>query len=81
MTSHVARLPRRSRLPFGSLRWAAGVPATDLFIVAWAYDLVAWKHIHPATLWGGLLIVASQPLRLMISGTPAWLAFAGWLTR
>ena len=55
---------------------------TDLFIVACIiYDLATRRRVHPATLWGALLIVASQPLRLMISGTPAWLAFAGWLTR
>ena len=55
---------------------------TDLFVVAMlVYDLTTRKRIHPATIWGGLLIVASQPLRLIISGTPAWIAFAGWLTR
>jgi len=54
---------------------------TDLFIVAMlVYDLATRRKVHPATIWGGLVIVASQPLRLMISGTPAWLAFAGWLT-
>jgi hypothetical protein len=54
----------------------------DLFIVALLiYDLSVRKRIHPATIWGGLLVVASQPLRLMIAGTPAWTAFAGWLTR
>ena len=54
---------------------------TDLFIVAMlVYDLATRRRVHPATIWGGLVIVASQPLRLMISGTPAWLAFAGWLT-
>jgi hypothetical protein len=73
-----------ARLPFGLLR--AGPPAffglTDLFIVAMlVYDLVTRRRIHPATIWGGLLIVASQPLRLMISGTPTWMALAGWLTR
>ena len=26
-------------------------------------------------------ILVSQPLRLMPARTPAWLAFAGWLTR
>ena len=52
----------------------------DLFIVALlVYDLSTRGKVHPATIWGGLLIVASQPLRLMISGTPAWLAFASWL--
>jgi hypothetical protein len=73
-----------ARLPFGVLK--AGPPAffglTDLFIVALLiYDLATRKKVHPATIWGGLLIVASQPLRLMISGTPAWLTFAGWITR
>jgi hypothetical protein len=54
----------------------------DLFIVAMlVYDLSTRRRIHPATIWGGLLIVASQPLRLMIAGTPAWLTFASWLTR
>jgi hypothetical protein len=53
----------------------------DLFIVALlVYDLSTRGKVHPATIWGGLLIVASQPLRLMISGTGPWLAFAGWLT-
>jgi hypothetical protein len=55
---------------------------TDLFIIAMLlYDLSTRRKLHPATIWGGLLVVLSQPLRLMISGTPAWLAFAGWLTR
>ena len=73
-----------ARLPFALLK--AGPPAffglTDLFIVVLlVYDLATRRRVHPATVWGGLLIVASQPLRLMISGTPAWMAFADWLTR
>jgi hypothetical protein len=73
-----------ARLPFGLLK--AGPPAffglTDLFILAMlVYDLSTRRRVHPATIWGGLLIVASQPLRLVISGTPAWLSFAGWLTQ
>jgi hypothetical protein len=72
-----------ARLPFGILR--AGPPAffglTDLFIVACVvYDLIARRRLHRATIWGALLIVLSQPLRLMISGTGAWMAFATWLT-
>lgn len=71
-----------ARLPFVR---PVGPPAffglTDLFIVAMlVYDLATRRKVHPATIWGGLVILASQPLRLMISGTPAWLAFAGWLT-
>jgi hypothetical protein len=54
---------------------------TDLFVVAIAvYDLATLKRVHAATLWGGLFFVVSQPLRLVIGGTPAWLAFAAWLT-
>ena len=53
----------------------------DLFIVALlVYDLTTRRRIHPATIWGGLLVVASQPLRLMIAGTPAWLQFARWVS-
>jgi hypothetical protein len=44
------------------------------------YDVMTRRKVHPATIWGALLLVASQPLRLMLSGTPAWLAFAGWIT-
>jgi hypothetical protein len=52
----------------------------DLFIVAMlVYDLTTRRKIHPATIWGGLLVVASQPLRLIIAGTPAWSVFARWL--
>jgi hypothetical protein len=45
-----------------------------LAVVAW--DLATIRRLHPATLWGGLLLVVSQPLRLAIAGTEPWLAFA-----
>jgi hypothetical protein len=72
-----------SRLPFELLK--AGPPAffglTDLFVVACVvYDLAARGRVHPATAWGGLVVVASQPLRLMVSSTRGWLAVASWLT-
>jgi len=55
---------------------------TDLFLV----PLVLWDRktrgrVHPATAWGGALIVLSHPLRLAVSATTAWLALAGWLVR
>ena len=56
--------------------------ATDLFIVAGvAYDLVSHRRVHHAYVWGGLLIVLSQPLRLAIAGTGAWLAVARALAK
>ena len=54
---------------------------TDLFLVALViWDRVSRGRVHSATKWGGLLIVVSQPLRLVVSGTAAWLAFARWAT-
>jgi hypothetical protein len=53
---------------------------SDLFLV----PLLVWDwktrgRLHPATAWGGAATLLSQPLRLVVSGTPAWLAFASWL--
>jgi hypothetical protein len=55
---------------------------TDLFLLAGVcYDLASRRRIHPAYVWAGLLLVISQPLRLAISHTDAWLAFANKLVR
>ncbi len=72
-----------ARLPFAIMQ--AGPPVffglTDVFVVACLlYDLITLKRIHRATALGALLIIASQPLRLLLGGTHAWFAFAGWLT-
>jgi hypothetical protein len=63
---------------------AIGIPFAfalqDLFIVACAvYDYTTRGRVHPAYLWGGLVILVSQPLRLFVSQTPLWLAFGDWL--
>jgi hypothetical protein len=73
-----------ARLPFALLQ--AGPLAffglTDLFIVlCLLYDLLSRGRFHRTTVWGGLLLVLSQPLRLLIGDTYAWLAFANWLTQ
>jgi len=53
---------------------------TDLFVVAMlAYDRTTRGRFHPATIWGGLFLVASQVLRVMLGGTEAWHGFARWL--
>jgi hypothetical protein len=72
-----------ARLPFAFMQ--AGPPAffglTDAFVaVCLLYDLITLRRIHRATALGALLIVASQPLRLLLGGTSAWLSFAAWLT-
>lgn len=81
----IALLPAPiARLPIAMIQ-EGGLPAifgvADLFIVlCLVYDLLTRRRIHPATAWGGLVIVVSQPLRLVLSGTAGWLAIAAWLT-
>lgn len=76
ITAALARWPGVS--PLGPLAYFG---LTDLFIVALViWDFRVFGRVHPATLWGGLLIIASQPLRLAIWGTEPWLAFARWAT-
>ena len=54
---------------------------SDLFLLPLlVYDLVTQGRPHRATVWGGLLLVASHPLRLIIGTTHAWIAFATWIT-
>lgn len=56
-----------------------GVP--DLILLGCiAYDYAKTRRLNPAFLWGGLLLIASHPLRLMLSGTAAWMSFAHWIT-
>jgi hypothetical protein len=54
---------------------------TDLFLAPiLIYDFSTRGRVHPATLWGGLFLIASQPLRLVIGLSAPWAAFAAWLT-
>jgi hypothetical protein len=54
----------------------------DLFVLAGIfYDYASRRRVHPAYIWGGLFLVASQPLRLMLAKTDLWMGFAGWLLR
>jgi len=77
LTAAIARLP----FEFMKAGPVAFFTLTDLFIVACVlYDLISRGRVHRATVWGGLLIIVSQPLRLLIASTDAWLAIATWLT-
>ena len=53
---------------------------TDLYIVAAVvFDMASRTRVHPAYLWGGLLIVGSQIVRLAVWHTAGWIAFARML--
>jgi len=77
-------------VPAGIARWpgvgAAGPLAyfglTDLFLAAiFAFDVLTRGRPHRATIVGGAFLVASQVIRIAVSGTDTWLAFAKWLVR
>jgi hypothetical protein len=73
----VARLP--GVLPRGPFVWFG---LTFIFLlIAIAYDLYSRRRVHPAYIWGGALLVASVPGRLMLAGTEAWQALAAFLVR
>jgi hypothetical protein len=40
------------------------------------YDFVTRRRVHPVYVWGGAALILSVPLRLAISNTAAWKAFA-----
>jgi hypothetical protein len=74
--------------PAGFGRWPVLVPygplgffgVNDVFILAIAaYDWATRGRVHPATIWGGLFLVGSQVLRIVLGGTPAWQNFGRWL--
>ena len=44
-----------------------------------AYDLWSTHHVHRATLWGSVFLIAVQWIRVPIGRTAAWHAFAGWV--
>jgi hypothetical protein len=73
VTAAVARwpgLPKNPLVFFG---------ISDLFLLPLVFwDLRTRGRLHPVTVWAGLWLVISQPLRLFVGGTAAWLAFAQW---
>ncbi|HTK27071.1 MAG TPA: hypothetical protein VL327_10975 [Pyrinomonadaceae bacterium] len=56
-----------------------GIPAI-LAIMLVIYDTRRNDRLNKVFLAGAMLLIASYPLRLAISGTDAWTAFAAWLT-
>lgn len=56
------------------------LPFIFILIIA-LWDFYSLRKIHPATLWGGLVIMLSLPVRIWISQTETWLSFAAWSVR
>ena len=65
--------------------WGPGplipIVGTCLFVVAClVYDRLAHGRVHPAFLWGGILVMITLPARFALGQTDAWLAVARWMT-
>jgi hypothetical protein len=71
-----------ARMP---LAFVHNLSPVKTFLLAYVFilPLVIWdisvlRRIHPVTLWGGLGIIASLPLRFWMSSTETWLTVARW---
>jgi len=75
----IARIPLQFIVSGGALAFFG---LTDLCILACiTFDTIKNRRLHPAFAWAAPLIIVSQPLRLMLAGTGAWMQFAAWLVR
>ena len=74
----LARIPIETIQSTGPL-FFFGLP-TVLAIGTIAYDTWQNRRLNVVFLAGAIVLVASYPIRIVLSGTEAWLRFATWLT-
>lgn len=74
----LARVPIPGLLALGPI-FFFGFP-TLLTLIALGYDRWRSGALNRAFALGAFLLIASYPVRLMLSGTDAWMRFAQWLT-
>ncbi len=73
----IARIPLQFIQTGGPLAFFG---LTDLLLLGFvAFDTVKNRKLHPAFLWGTLLIILSQPLRLALASTDFWIRIAALL--
>jgi hypothetical protein len=73
----IARLP--GVMPLGPLGFYG--LAFVVLVAGAVYDYVSRGSVHRVYVWGGTLLVLSVPLRLALSSTAAWRAFAQFAIR
>jgi hypothetical protein len=79
LTPAIARIPLDFITNNGPLAFFG---LTDLCVLAcMAFDTIKHRRLHPAFLWGGIFLIAMQPLRLLFAGTNAWMNVAAALVR
>jgi hypothetical protein len=74
--------PAISRWPMAVGRPLVIVGALFLFVAAMPVsDWLARRRLHPVSVWGGLALLASGPLRFALAQSEPWHAIATWLIR
>ena len=77
-----------SLLPPGVSRWPIAVgnpaPVVSVALLVFTASLAVHDHltvgrIHRVSLWGGLALLLSVPVRVVLGQTAAWHRFAAWL--
>ena len=72
-----------NRWPFAFIQdgpfWVTEVCAYLFLLPIVALDLWSMRKLHPATIWGGILLMAVQQLRHPLAETRAWQTFATWV--
>jgi hypothetical protein len=76
--------PALARIPLDAITSAGplfffGFP-TVLAIGFLIYDTWRNRTLNKVFLIGAILLIASYPIRIVLSSTEAWVSFAGWLT-
>jgi hypothetical protein len=74
--------PAISRWPVPSMQPAI-IPIVMLLLIGATllHDRLADGRLHRVSLWGGVVLVGSVPVRLAIAHTDAWHRVAAWLVR
>ena len=72
--------PAIARIPLNFIQTGGPIVffgLTDILIIGCiAFDTIKNRRLHPAFLWGGILLVVCQPLRILIAPTDAWIRIA-----
>jgi hypothetical protein len=72
--------PAIARFGFVGQRPVIALGLTNLFVLAAiAYDWRSRGRVSPVYLWGGLAILLSAPLRILVGRSDAWHALAAYL--
>ena len=77
LTPAIARIPLEAWQQAGIVQYFLASDAIVVACIAW--DTIRNRRLHPAFIAGGLLVIASWPLRLAFTGTEAWARFTEWL--